>query len=123
MKSQSSKKEEKEERDEDRQELSFRFQMAIINATAEGVKRMLAEGVDPNDPELRGSDGKNPALLAAATGQVDILRVLADAGCRLDEPEKDGCSALIWAARVAISIGWEREEERRFTKHAKTARA
>jgi len=57
----------------------------------EAVKLLLKAGASPN---AKSADGSTLVHQAAQAGNLDIIRTLAQAGARLDEPNKDGLTAL-----------------------------
>jgi ankyrin repeat protein len=52
---------------------------------------LLKAGANPNS---KGPDGSTLLHLAAAAGNLDMIRALADAKVKFDEPNKDGLTAL-----------------------------
>ena len=57
----------------------------------EAVKLLLKAGANPN---AKSADGSTLVHQAAQAGNLDIIRTLAQAGAKLDEPNKDGLTAL-----------------------------
>ena len=72
--------------------------LAARNGNAAVIAQLLAAGVAPNDPRQAVNAGETPLMRAARAGQVDAVRVLADAGADIDAQENwNGQSALMWA--------------------------
>lgn len=69
------------------------FERAIRRGDADGVRLDLLAGADPN----RGSV-LLPLGLAAMLGQVEVMRVLVDAGAEIDWRDRVGRTALSHAA-------------------------
>lgn len=81
---------------------------ALMEASAtrdpERIRKLLADGADPN---FEDASGVTPLINAAARGNNRSIRLLLDAGARIDEDGDNGCSALTWAARN----GWDKTTE------------
>jgi hypothetical protein len=60
------------------------------------VRRMLAEGVDPNE---RIRNGRTAIMSAASQGYADIIRALIAAGADVNAKDNDGDNALLDTAR------------------------
>jgi ankyrin repeat protein len=74
------------------------------------VRVLLAHGADPNAATKPGVEtgafmrdcrtrGETPLHLAAAFGSEDVLRLLLDAGARIDAKDMNGDTPLTWASR------------------------
>jgi ankyrin repeat protein len=91
---------------------------AVLRGDLESVKALLARGAAVDAPITRGNPlrrfgsqefvlpaflvGSTPFLLAARYAELDILRVLADAGANPKATMPDGTTALMLAA----GVGW-----------------
>jgi hypothetical protein len=68
-----------------------------------GPDARLAKALSGKKPSLaanyRGLYGKTPIMLAAGSNQLPRMRMLLDAGARLDEQDDAGNTALGWACR------------------------
>jgi ankyrin repeat protein len=91
---------------------------AVLRGDLEAVKALLAHGADVNALITKGNPlrrfgsqefvlpaflvGSTPFLLAARYAEIDILRVLADAGANPKTAMPDGTTALM----LASGVGW-----------------
>lgn len=66
---------------------------AVKYSDAMAVRRLLASGADPND----SSSGEAVLWKAAGSGNVTILRLLLDAGAKVDAGFESGHTALVSA--------------------------
>ncbi|HZI85510.1 MAG TPA: TonB family protein [Pyrinomonadaceae bacterium] len=69
---------------------------AVSNGDADGVKRLLAGGVSVDQ---KGRGGHTPLMVAAIFGNVEIARLLIDAGAKLSLEDNLGMTAKQWAER------------------------
>jgi ankyrin repeat protein len=70
--------------------------LAAFHGNVEVVRAMINDGVDPN---IRGSRGFTPLMMAAA-GDVpnpDVVRFLIERGAKVQERDENGHTALDWA--------------------------
>ena len=73
--------------------------LAAKNGHAPIIQQLLVAGTDPNDPLQAVNATETPLMLAARAGQPDALKVLLNAGARIDASETwNGQTALMWAA-------------------------
>lgn len=68
---------------------------AVFRGNSEAVAYLLEHGADPNDVRL--SDNSTALELAAAQGNVQVLRMLLDAGADINHRDWHGVSALMEA--------------------------
>lgn len=65
--------------------------IAVKNGKSDVVQFLLMHGADPN----RSTSGhRTPLMLAASTGNPDLMRQLIDVGCKLDAVDYSGKSAM-----------------------------
>src|SRR5689334_15547799 len=65
---------------------------------ADHIKRLVAEGIDP---DWRREDGVTTLMIAALTGRLTIMDALLDAGATIDLQAPDGMTALLAATAFA----------------------
>ncbi len=72
---------------------------------ADQIKRLVAEGTDP---DWRREDGVTTLMMAAMTGRLEVMTALIDVGATIDLQTPDGTTALLAAcayARTTREIG------------------
>ena len=65
---------------------------AVARGDAEGVRRLLEAGTDP---DAAGDDGRTAVTEAAYAGHADIVRLLVDAGADVDRQDSTRANALL----------------------------
>ncbi len=65
---------------------------------ADHIKRLVAEGTDP---DWRREDGVTTLMIASLTGRVEIIAALVEAGATIDLQAPDGLTALLAATAFA----------------------
>ncbi len=77
---------------------TFAFVLSALNGRADALRRMIREGVDPNAPSADLHSHGTPLHHAVASGSLDAVRVLVEAGA--DRRTRDtawGGTPLGWA--------------------------
>ena len=69
---------------------------ASMHRVPERVGELLQKGADPN---FEDAFGVTPLINAALRGNLRTAVLLLDAGARVDEDGRNGCTSLTWAAR------------------------
>ena len=72
--------------------LAFCSSKAVAQDAQAGLQRQ-------SGPDARNAHGLTPLLVAASTGQIDLVRALLSQGAKIDAPSADGRTALIAAAQ------------------------
>jgi ankyrin repeat protein len=65
---------------------------------ADHIRRLVAEGVDP---DWRREDGVTTLMMAAMTGRLEVMSSLLDSGATIDLQAPDGTTALLAACAYA----------------------
>ncbi|MFN7924174.1 MAG: ankyrin repeat domain-containing protein [Bryobacteraceae bacterium] len=96
---------------------------AVMSNDPEMVRLLLARGADPSrGMRLLGGMPNSPMLMAANFDNVEIVRLLARAGVKVDAADADGMTALSWAAlsqraatvRALLELGADGKHKDRF---------
>ena len=69
---------------------------AVVNGDLDAVRQYIAAGSNLNEPEPMG--GSSPLITAALFNKKEMVKVLLDAGARVDFRNNDGSTALHVAA-------------------------
>ena len=72
------------------------FMQAVADGNVEQVKRLLA-GMSPAEVNKPGRNKSTALMAAASLGNVDITRMLIEAGAKLDVQDRDEQTALMYA--------------------------
>jgi ankyrin repeat protein len=107
----------------------FRVELPVMDKTTgvEVIKLLLAKGANPtvqlklrppyrNAVQDRGADGTlvtgaTPLMRAATGGDVEVVKLLLDAGALVDLPNEDGTTPLMAAVSAAGTRGRNKTEE------------
>lgn len=65
---------------------------------ADQIKRLVADGVDP---DWRREDGVTTLMMAAMTGRIEVMEALIEVGATIDLQTPDGTTALLAACTYA----------------------
>jgi ankyrin repeat protein len=82
---------------------------------------LLARGANPNAQLTRGEVGSTPFFLAAAAGNVPVMRTLLEGGADPRIPTKENTTALMVASGVGRFESRDEEGDRRALEAAKLA--
>ncbi|KAK3238939.1 hypothetical protein CYMTET_51096 [Cymbomonas tetramitiformis] len=77
-------------------------QNSLHRAAAWGNVKALLKALEYENIDQRNEDGVTPLHLAAATGHLEILRVLLGKGASVYTTDNDGCTPLHFAAGVGL---------------------
>lgn len=77
------------------QDLNTKLTDAARTQDTAEVRRLLAEGANPN---AKDKNGRTPLMEASSGGYTDTVRVLLDKGADVNATDMVGWSALFWAA-------------------------
>mmetsp|Transcript_93624 Transcript_93624/g.265089 ORF Transcript_93624/g.265089 Transcript_93624/m.265089 type:complete len:157 (-) Transcript_93624:8-478(-) len=88
-----------------------------LDAILDVVRRARSAALRSENLDARDGDGQTALMMAAAGGRLECVRLLMDAGARLDLQDQDGYTARAradWAGKQAVVDlldGKEEEEE------------